>query len=58
MENKWIPERIRRLEAYQPAEGECAIRLDANESPFAPTDEMRKAFAAALNTATWPEPKW
>lgn len=59
MENKWIPERIRRLEAYQPAEGECAIRLDANESPFAPTDEMRKAFAAALNEVQfqrYPEP--
>ena len=48
MENKWIPERIRRLEAYQPAEGECRIRLDANESPFAPTEEMRDAFDEAL----------
>ncbi len=48
MENKWIPERIRRLEAYQPAEGACRVRLDANESPFAPTEEMRDAFAEAL----------
>ncbi|MBE6552352.1 MAG: histidinol-phosphate transaminase [Ruminococcaceae bacterium] len=52
--NKYIPEKIDRMTEYVPNKGDFSVRLDANESPYLPSEELRKriekaAFSAAFN---------
>lgn len=41
-------EKLKGLKAYDPTEDIYRIKLDANESPFAPPDEIKKALAEAV----------
>ncbi len=52
--NKYIPEKINEMTEYVPNKGDFSVRLDANESPYLPSEELRKkiekaAFSAAFN---------
>ncbi|MBR5453184.1 MAG: histidinol-phosphate transaminase [Clostridia bacterium] len=47
--NKYIPEKIAKLDEYIPDNGKYDIRVDANESPFLPSDEMKKDMEKAFS---------
>ena len=46
--SRLLPKSLSRLTAYNPPEGNCRIKLDANESPYPPDaaimDEIGKAL--------------
>lgn len=50
--NTYIPEKIRCLTEYVPNENEdkCVIRLDANESPFRPSEKILTQFGDKIKT--------
>lgn len=43
-----LNQKIKDLEPYEPISGTYKIRLDANESPFSYTDEIKEKIAAAV----------
>lgn len=52
--NKYIPEKINVMTEYVPNKGEFTVRLDANESPYLPSEDLQRkiekaAFSAAFN---------
>lgn len=47
--NRYIPKRIDSIEEYTPVSGDYRIRLDANESPFAPPAAVLSEFASIIN---------
>jgi len=55
MLDKLIPEKVKQLEEYKPNTEICAIRLDANESPFLPSEAVLSEMAEALDGTDW---KW
>ena len=46
--NKYIPEKIKNLNEYIPIEEEFRIILNANESPFTPSEKILSEFSAAV----------
>lgn len=46
--NRFIPSKVANIAEYSPNIGEYKIRLDANECPFEPTDEIMDEFSKAL----------
>jgi len=50
MLDKLIPEKVKQLEEYKPNTEICAIRLDANESPFLPSEAVLSEMAEAIRT--------
>ena len=49
MQNKYITEKIEKLDEYLPNTAEYNIRLDANESPFIPSDKILNEFKSAID---------
>lgn len=49
MKRDIITEKVKRLEEYLPNTEKYSIRLDANESPFLPSEEIMSEFRAALD---------
>ncbi|MBQ2827028.1 MAG: histidinol-phosphate transaminase [Clostridia bacterium] len=47
--NKYIPEKIAKLDEYIPDNGKYDIRVDANESPFLPSEAMKKDMENAFS---------
>lgn len=45
-----LNQKIKDLEPYEPISGTYKIRLDANESPFSYTDEIKEKIAEAVKT--------
>lgn len=45
-----LNQKIKDLEPYEPISGTYKIRLDANESPFSYTDEIKEKIAQAVKT--------
>lgn len=57
--NDFIPNKIKKLNEYTPNETEYRIRLDANESPFRPSEEMIEQFCRVIRNADmnrYPDP--
>ena len=52
--NKYIPEKIDRMTEYVPNKGDFSVRLDANESPYLPSEELRKRIEKAAFSAASP----
>ncbi len=50
MSDKFIPEKIKKLEAYSPNLTPVSVRLDANESPFMPSSAVLSELSAAVAT--------
>ncbi len=50
---KYLPEKVNRLEEYKPNEAIYPIRLDANESPYLPSDELLAEFAEITKSALY-----
>ncbi len=50
MSRPLIPEKVERIAEYKPNTDPCRIRLDANESPFLPSDTVMAEFTEALKT--------
>jgi len=46
--NKYLPEKIKKLNEYIPIEEEYRVILNANESPFAPSKKVLAEFADAV----------
>jgi histidinol-phosphate aminotransferase len=46
--NRYIPERINKIDEYTPSDGVYSIRLDANENPYPMPPEIVKEFCAGL----------
>ncbi|NLK40126.1 MAG: histidinol-phosphate transaminase [Clostridiales bacterium] len=46
--NRYIPNRLNKIEEYRPGVGSYPVRLDANESPFSPPVGVMGAFAEAV----------
>lgn len=44
-----LPEKLRKLEAYQPVSSQCKVRLDANESFLNIPDEIRHEISVAVS---------
>lgn len=49
MKRDIITEKIKKIEEYIPNTEKYSIRLDANESPFLPSEEIMSEFHAALD---------
>ena len=47
--NKYIPEKVAKLDEYIPDNGKYDIRVDANESPFLPSEKMKKDMEKAFS---------
>ena len=59
MGNDYLSDKIRKLNEYTPNELEYRVRLDANESPFKPSDAMTERFCEAIKSADmnrYPDP--
>ena len=48
--NKYIPEKINLLDEYIPDNASYRIRVDANESPFLPSEAMMADMKAAFES--------
>ncbi len=46
--DRFIPKKVAEIDEYSPNVGSYRIRLDANECPFLPTDEIMNEFSEAL----------
>lgn len=54
-----LPEKLKAIAAYDPAEGACRVRLDANESFISLPDSMRERIASsvkAIDFNRYPDP--
>ncbi|MBQ8509926.1 MAG: histidinol-phosphate transaminase [Clostridia bacterium] len=49
MLDNMIPQKVREIEEYTPNTDICKIRLDANESPFNPSDEVLNEFKKVVS---------
>lgn len=57
--NRYLTEKILRCEEYKPAEHMYPVKLDANESPYLPSNAMRKAIGEAIGAVEidrYPDP--
>jgi len=57
---KYLPEKVNRLEEYKPNEAIYPIRMDANESPYLPSEAMLSKFADVTKGILYnryPDPK-
>ncbi|MBR3297281.1 MAG: histidinol-phosphate aminotransferase family protein [Firmicutes bacterium] len=50
---RYLPEKVRRIEEYVPNEAIYPIRLDANESPYQPSPGLRSRFAAIAQEVSY-----
>lgn len=59
MNKDYLPEKIKNLQEYVPNKTEYRIRLDANESPFKPSEKITEQFCDVIKTAginRYPDP--